>query len=65
MKCKASSSNTTFKMQVHGFDLLMIFLFFCIFVNEKGKNCHVRLQLFSGESKRSLTIDNRRIIALD
>jgi uncharacterized membrane protein len=31
-------SNTTSKMPEHGFDLLMnVFVFFCIFFNEKGK----------------------------
>ena len=54
-------------MAMHGFDLLTnVFLFFCIFfVNEKEKNCHIRLRLFLGESKSSLTADNRLIIALD
>jgi hypothetical protein len=53
-------------MSVHGFDLSTnVFLFFFIFVNEKGKNCHISLQLFLGESKSSLTADNRCIIALD
>jgi hypothetical protein len=52
-------------MQVHGFNLSMIFFVFLYICEWKGKNCHVPLQPFLGESKRSLTIDNRRIIALD
>ena len=52
-------------MPVHGFDLSMnVFLIFYIFfVNEKEKNYHVRLHLFLGESKSSLTAVNHRIIA--
>jgi hypothetical protein len=34
-------------------------------MNEKEKNYHVRLQLFLGESKSSLTAYNHCIIALD
>ena len=54
-------------MAMHGFDLLMnVLLFFCIFfVNEKEKNCHVWMRLFLGQSKSSLTTNNRRIIVLD
>jgi hypothetical protein len=66
MKCKASSFQYYFQMPVHEFDLSTnVFKFFCIFVNEKEKNYHVRLQLFLGESKSGSTANNHHIIALD
>jgi hypothetical protein len=66
MKCKASSFQYYFQMRLHEFDLSTnVFKLFYIFVNEKGKNYHVRLWLFLGESKSNLITDNRHIIVLD